>query len=175
MIPSPSSSVKIQIVCRKVCFRCKQKVCGITQQCFALLSQVNFPAKNLNFYWRWRWCNQIQAIFLNIFYFKWKIEKCFIANFESKLGSAMKTLSKSNSHWNYWNENKRTTSGQKVWSILRLHKYYSLNGTISLCKRVKLCDQTNKWALNNDSTQTGFLWRSKLYNGEFFYCAVIYS
>ena len=50
----------------------------------------------------------------NVFYFKLKKEKCFIANFESKPGSAMKTLSKSNSHWNYWNENKRTTSGQKV-------------------------------------------------------------
>ena len=28
-----------------------------------------FPAHNLNFHWRWRRWNQIQAIFLNIFYF----------------------------------------------------------------------------------------------------------
>ena len=27
----------------------------ITQQCFALLHQVNFPANNLNFHWMWRW------------------------------------------------------------------------------------------------------------------------
>ena len=41
----------------------------ITQQCFALLPQVNFPAINLNLYWRWRWWDQIQAIFLNLLYF----------------------------------------------------------------------------------------------------------
>ena len=40
----------------------------ITQQCFALLPEVNFPANNLNFHWRWR--DPIQAIFLNLFYFK---------------------------------------------------------------------------------------------------------
>ena len=28
-----------------------------------------FPANNLNFDWRWRWWDRIQAIFLNIFYF----------------------------------------------------------------------------------------------------------
>ena len=47
----------------------KQKVCW--QQCIALLPQVNFPANNLNFPWRWRWWDQIQAIFLNLFY--WQI------------------------------------------------------------------------------------------------------
>ena len=31
--------------------------------------QVNFPTNNLNFHWRWRWWDQIQAIFLNLFYF----------------------------------------------------------------------------------------------------------
>jgi len=55
---------------RKVCLRykgktfCFQKFVDITQQCFALLPQVNFPAKNLNFHWRW-W----DQIFLNLFYF----------------------------------------------------------------------------------------------------------
>ena len=39
----------------------------ILQQCFALLSQVNFPTNNLNIHWRWR--DWFQAIFLNIFYF----------------------------------------------------------------------------------------------------------
>ena len=39
----------------------------ITQQCFALLPQVNFLANNLNLRWRWR--DRIQAIFLNLFYF----------------------------------------------------------------------------------------------------------
>ena len=52
--------------------RCQQtfeskKFVDITQQCFALLPQVNSPASNLNFHWRW-W-DRIQAIFLNLFYF----------------------------------------------------------------------------------------------------------
>ena len=63
--PSPSPSVKIQIMGGKVCMRCIGKtLLGIvnkllktkcfTQQCFALLPQVNFPANNFNFHWRWR-------------------------------------------------------------------------------------------------------------------------
>ena len=47
----------------------KQNFFDITQQCFALLHQENFPANNLNFHWRWRCWDPIQAIFLNIFYF----------------------------------------------------------------------------------------------------------
>ena len=47
------------------------KFVDITLQYVALLPQVNFPANNLNFHWRWRWLDQIQAIFLNLFYFKW--------------------------------------------------------------------------------------------------------
>ena len=46
------------------------KFVDITQQCFALLPQVNLPANNLNCHWRWRWLDQIQAIFLNLSYFK---------------------------------------------------------------------------------------------------------
>ena len=42
----------------------------ITQQCFALFPQVNFPANNLNFHWSWRWWDRIQDIFSNLFYFK---------------------------------------------------------------------------------------------------------
>ena len=48
-----------------------KKFVGITQQCFALLPQVNLPTNNLNFHWRWRWWDWIQAIFLNFFYFNW--------------------------------------------------------------------------------------------------------
>jgi len=57
---NPSPSVKIQIMGGKVCLRCKgkrwlaffciQKFVDITQQCFALFPQVNFPANNLNFH-----------------------------------------------------------------------------------------------------------------------------
>ena len=44
------------------------KVC---LRCFVFcLIQGNFPANNLNFHWRWRWWDQIQDIFLNIFYFR---------------------------------------------------------------------------------------------------------
>jgi hypothetical protein len=55
-ISSPSPSVKIQIIGGKVCLKCKgktllafcfQKFVDITQQCFALLPQVNFPTNNL--------------------------------------------------------------------------------------------------------------------------------
>ena len=58
LLPSPSTSMKIQIMGGKVCLRCKgkillgcqqtfenKKIVDITQQCFALLPQVNFPAK----------------------------------------------------------------------------------------------------------------------------------
>ena len=59
-IPSPSPSVKIQIMGGKevqrqnIAGHCQQtfenkKFVDITQQCFALLPQVNFPANNLNF------------------------------------------------------------------------------------------------------------------------------
>ena len=65
---SPSTSVKIQIMGGKVCLSCKcktllslvnkatfenKKFVDINQQCFALLTQVNFPAKNMNFHWRY--------------------------------------------------------------------------------------------------------------------------
>ena len=46
-----------------------QKFVDITQECFALLPEVNFPANNLNFHWRWRWWDWIQSSFLNLFYF----------------------------------------------------------------------------------------------------------
>ena len=52
-----------------------KKFADITQQCFALLPQVNFPANNLNFHWRWRWWDWIQAIFLNLFYFNFQQKK----------------------------------------------------------------------------------------------------
>ena len=62
-MPSPSLSVKIQILFRKFSLRYKgktlleqtfenKKFVDITQQCVALLPQVNFPANNLNFHWR---------------------------------------------------------------------------------------------------------------------------
>ena len=36
------------------------------------LPQANFPAHKLNFHWKWRWWDRIQAIFLNLFYlFNW--------------------------------------------------------------------------------------------------------
>ena len=62
-IPSPSPSVKIQIIGGKVCLKCKGKTLlgvvnkllkikfvAITLQCFALLPQVHFLANNLNFH-----------------------------------------------------------------------------------------------------------------------------
>ena len=55
----------------------KQKGCWhLTLQCFALLPQVNFPANNLNFHWRWRRWDQIQPIVLILFYFRkfWQLQ-----------------------------------------------------------------------------------------------------
>ena len=52
---------------------CFQKFVVIPQQCFALLPQVNFPTNNLNFHRSW--LDQIQAIFLNIFYFIYFLSK----------------------------------------------------------------------------------------------------
>ena len=58
--------LKFKFMGGKVCLKCKsktllvivnklfcfQKFVDITQQCFALLPQENFPANNLNFHWR---------------------------------------------------------------------------------------------------------------------------
>ena len=56
VIPSPSPSVKIQIMGRKVCLMCKGKtLLGLVNKLLktksvALLPQGNFPANNLNFH-----------------------------------------------------------------------------------------------------------------------------
>ena len=65
LIPSPSPSMKIQIMSGIVCLKSegktllgvvnkllKTKSLSITQQCFALLPQMNFPADNLNLHER---------------------------------------------------------------------------------------------------------------------------
>ena len=88
LIPSPSSSVKIQVVNSKVCFRCKGKTwlgvvnfwkqkrfVDIIQQCFALLLQVTFPANNFNYHWRWWY--QIQALFNKCFLLSSTLLKIF--------------------------------------------------------------------------------------------------
>ena len=49
--------------------RCFQKFVDNTQQYFAFTFKANFPMHNLNFYWRLRWWNRIQATFWNLFYF----------------------------------------------------------------------------------------------------------
>ena len=43
----------------------KQKVCWLSPAIFTWLPQVNFPTNNLNLHWRWRWWDQIQALFLS--------------------------------------------------------------------------------------------------------------
>ena len=59
LIPSPSPSMKIQILGRKVCLRCKglcqqtfenKKFFDNARQCFAFTPQANFLAHNLNFH-----------------------------------------------------------------------------------------------------------------------------
>ena len=49
---------------------------------------LKFPVNNLNFHWRWRWWDQIQAIFLNLFYFNLKFRTLsgeYITRLKSKL------------------------------------------------------------------------------------------
>ena len=48
---------------------CIQKFVDNIQQCFAFTPQANFPTHNLNFHWKWRWWDRIQATFWNLFYF----------------------------------------------------------------------------------------------------------
>ena len=74
-IGSPTPSVEILV--GKFAWGVKAKHCqqtfenkkfvDITQQCFALLHQVNFPTNNLNFHWRWGVWKQ--ATFKNLLYF----------------------------------------------------------------------------------------------------------
>ena len=72
-----SPSVKIQIkggkftwgVKARYCWELStnilySKVCWQHPVLFCL-----YPAHNLNFHWRWRWWDRIQAIYLNLFYF----------------------------------------------------------------------------------------------------------
>ena len=75
MIPSPS--VKIQIMAVKVCWRCKGKSLQVIfYKLLKIKSLLTSPSnvlpyylKYMNFHWRWRWWDWIQAIFLNLFYF----------------------------------------------------------------------------------------------------------
>ena len=69
-IPSPSPSVKIQIMGRKFCLRhkgktfCFHKFIDNAQQYFAFTPQANFPAHYLNFHWRLRWWDWIFSTLL---------------------------------------------------------------------------------------------------------------
>ena len=82
LIPSPLPSVKFKLWAGKLAQVVKaryywalltnfwkKKFVDITQQCFALLPQVKFPANNLNFHWKRMWWDRNQTIFLNLFYF----------------------------------------------------------------------------------------------------------
>ena len=73
-IPSPSPSLKIQILAAKFTWGAKakhwcpqtfgfQKFVDNAQQCFAFTHQANSPAHNFNVHWRWRWWDQIQVTF----------------------------------------------------------------------------------------------------------------
>ena len=94
-VPSPSSSVKIQIMDGKVCLRCDCKtLLGDVNKLFVFkLPQGNFPANDLNFYWRWRWWVRIQAIFLNLFDFNswccWQLAQTHTLNTCTRLKAAL--------------------------------------------------------------------------------------
>ena len=100
-IPSPSPSVKIQIIGGKFCLRCKGKtLLGVVNKLLktkslltSLSSQVNFPANNLKFHWRWRWWDLIQAIFLNLSYFALKMNsKIFTKKYEKTQNNLLQPI-----------------------------------------------------------------------------------
>ena len=78
-IPSPSPSMKIQTMGRKFCLRWKGKtlleVCWHHPAMFCLITSSKL-ANILNFLWRWRWWDWIQAIFSNLFYFMKSQVRC---------------------------------------------------------------------------------------------------
>ena len=93
-MPSPSRSVKIQIMGRKVCLSCKVKrLLGIVNKLLNTKSLLTSPSNVLPYYLKktflpiiWiftegeRWWDQIQANFLNLFYFsfsKVSLFRCF--------------------------------------------------------------------------------------------------
>ena len=82
LIPLPSSSVESQIMGVKVCLWCKsktllgivnklwkQKVCWHHPAIFRLITSSKLSRHDMNFKWRWRWWDQIQTTFLNLFYY----------------------------------------------------------------------------------------------------------
>ena len=84
-IPSPSTSVKIQIMDAKVCLRWKGKktLLGVFKKLSKTKSLLKSPSNVLPYYikqtflsmiwiFHWRWLDQIQAIFINLFYFTYK-------------------------------------------------------------------------------------------------------
>ena len=68
-----------------------------------------FPVNNLIFHWRWSWWDQIQAIFLNLFYFSQKsgkkaTDRRISQEFASKLDNSARIASRSfgAADFNYW-------------------------------------------------------------------------
>ena len=76
LIPSPSTSVKIKIMGRKVCLSCKGKtLLGLSTNFWKQKVWWHRPAMfclitSSKLSWRWRWWYWNQAIFLIFFYFK---------------------------------------------------------------------------------------------------------
>ena len=75
-----SNHLHLEWKCSQQTF-CFQKFVDISQQCFAFTPQTNFPALNLTFHWRWRWLDQIQATFWNLFYFTKQFWRSILASF----------------------------------------------------------------------------------------------
>ena len=84
-IPSPSPSVKSQIMGGKFAWgvkakHCctlstnfwKQKFCWHQPAMFCLYTSSKLSTHNLNFHWRWRWWDWIWVTFSNLFYFTFK-------------------------------------------------------------------------------------------------------
>ena len=60
---------KFKLLSGKFAWGVKAKHCFNKLWHHTAMCGANFSANNLNFHWRWRWWDQIQTIFLNLFYF----------------------------------------------------------------------------------------------------------
>ena len=142
--------------------RCQQtfenkKFVGITQQCFALLPQLNFPANNLNFHWRWRWWDQFQAIFLNLFYF---------IKFHLDCGKQMK------SNFKLDNDKKQKKSGCGFWCIhencILIVQYPKVKPLFAKFQWKIVIENNPLWIIIKDDVDANCLFQSPL---AFWWCS----
>ena len=108
---------------------CFQKFVDNSQQCVAFTPQANFPANN--FHWRWRWWDQIQAIFLNLFYFSFCYYGLPLRSRRPRLaflplGGFLYGFSTSTRNWDHSGSAERSRP-YKRWEIKKIFCFLKMN------------------------------------------------